>query len=483
MVACAAAAAGDSTMRDFVKSLTDNTLSLLGTTLATASGVLIVLVLAVFSLGYHANAYVGIVAFLVLPGAFVLGLLLVPAGHWRVRRRAARAAAAGRPVPALPVLDLNQPATRNRLVFFGALTAVNVVILSAAGYAGISLMDRPVFCGSCHSVMDPEVTAYARSPHARVACVECHIGSGASWFVKSKLSGSWQLVSVTLNLYPRPIPTPVKALRPARDTCEECHWPAKFVGQRLKVLRTYAEDAAGTEKDTVLLMRVGGQLGPRASGIHWHVAPGVEVRYLGDASRQKIGAVELKLPDGTRRTYASKDGPAAPGPDAAWRTMDCVDCHNRPTHQYRLPEQEVDGAIEAGRLDRASLPFLRREALAALKGATGSHAEAKEGIRVAMLASYEKLDPAAFPARRAAVEAAADVVAGLYAVNVWPQMKITWGTYPSFLGHDASPGCWRCHDDAHVAEGGKAIPQDCDLCHSILAQDEHDPKVLKELQH
>jgi hypothetical protein len=313
--------------------------------------------------------------------------------------------------------------------------------------------------------------------------VECHIGSGASWFVKSKLSGSWQLVSVALDLYPRPIPTPVAALRPARDTCEECHWPTKFLGQKLKVRRSYADDAAGTELDTVLLVRVGGSRGADATGIHRHVAPGVKVRYLADAGRRKIGRVELTRPDGTVTAFASKDGPAEPGPGVEWRAMDCVDCHNRPTHVYRSPEREVDGAIEAGLLERASLPFLRREALAALKAARGDHARARGEIRAAMLGAYEALDGPAFPARRAAVEQAADVVAGLYAANVWEQMKIGWGTYPDFLGHEASPGCWRCHDEAHVAEDGRAISQDCDTCHALLAQDEHEPAVLKELSH
>jgi hypothetical protein len=470
-------------MREFLKSLTSNPVSLVGTTIAAASGAVVAVVLVIFAVGVTHGPYLGIAAFLVLPGLFVLGLLLVPVGHWLERRRAARAAAAGEEAPSLPVLDLNEPSVRSRLVLVGAITAANLVILAGAGYGAIELMDRPAFCASCHTVMDPEVTAHARSPHARVACVECHIGSGASWFVKSKLSGSWQLVSVALDLYPRPIPTPVAALRPARDTCEECHWPTKFVGQKLKVLRSYADDEAGTEKDTVLLMRVGGSRGPVASGIHWHVAPGVRMRYLSDAARQKIGLVELTLPDGTRRTFASKDGPAAPGPDAEWRSVDCVDCHNRPTHAYRSPEREVDGAIEAGRLDRQTLPFLRREALAALRAAKGDHAQARSEILAALLARYEELDPAAFPARRAAVEKAADVVGGLYAVNVWPQMKIGWGTYPDFLGHEASPGCWRCHDDAHVAGDGKAISQDCDTCHALLAQDEHEPAILKELSH
>ena len=142
----------------------------------------------------------------------------------------------------------------------------------------------------------------------------------------------------------------------------------------------------------------------------------------------------------------------------------------------------MDQAINEGRIDR-SLPFARREALKALKAAKGSHAEAAAGIRKALFDFYEKLDPSSFPARKAAVEVAAAEVGKLYGYDVWPDMNITWGTYPSFLGHDAAPGCWRCHDEGHIADGGKTISQDCGLCHALLAQDEKDPKILKDLGH
>jgi hypothetical protein len=404
----------------------------------------------------------------------------MPVGAWLERRKERKAAELGEPAPAMPVVDLNAPRTRRIVLLVGAATVANVVILAMASYKAVQVMDRPAFCGSCHSVMDPEFTAYRRSPHARVACVECHIGSGASWFVKSKLSGTRQLLAVALDQYPRPIPVPVHNLRPARDTCEECHWPSKVIGDRLKIITRHDDDEQSTDKKTALLLRVGGGDAKRARGIHWHVAPGVEVRYLADAKRTKISTVELRLSDGTSRTYRTTDGPSGAGPDPSWRVMDCIDCHNRPTHVYRSPEDEIDQAIEEGRIDR-TLPFARRETLAALKAARGTHAEGEASIRKVLLESYEKLDGPGFPGRRAAVEASAAEVARLYAYDVWPSMKITWGTYPTFLGHDASPGCWRCHDDSHADASGRTIPQDCDLCHSILAQDEKDPKVLKDL--
>jgi len=470
-------------MRELVRDATRNALGLLGVAITTVSGVLVLVLAIIGFLGVARGPYLGIITFLVLPFFFVLGLALIPVGGWYEHRRARRAAAAGEAAPALPVVDLNQPRTRYKLIVIGALSVVNVVIVALAAYGGVETMDKPAFCGSCHSVMDPEFTAYRRSPHARVACVDCHIGAGASWFVRSKLSGAWQVVSVTFGLYPRPIPVPVHDLRPARETCEECHWPTKFVGDRLKVITRHGDDEKSTEKQTALLLKVGGGPSPeRSRGIHWHVAPGVQIRYLADAKREKIGVVELQRPDGTVATYTGKEGPAAPGAGAAWRVMDCVDCHNRPTHVFRTAEDEIDEALNEGRIDR-SLPFARRETLKALRAAKGSHDQAAASISKELLSVYEQLDPPGFPARRAAVEAAAAEVGKIYGYDVWPTMNIGWGTYPTFLGHDQAPGCWRCHDEDHTAADGKTISQDCTICHVVLAQDESNPKVLRDLGH
>jgi len=322
--------------------------------------------------------------------------------------------------------------------------------------------------------MAPEYTTYQRSPHSRVPCVSCHIGPGAGWFVKSKLSGSWQLISVNLNLYPRPIPTPVHNLRPARDTCEQCHWPNKFVGDRLKVITHYQDDEANTALKTVLLLRVGGLQGRASKGIHWHVDPEVQIRYRADDKREKIGSVELTRADGTTTTYES---PGAPK-EGAWRTMDCIDCHNRPSHIYRLPEDELDRSMAEGRID-AALPFIRREGLKVLQADYASQDEAKVKIASAIETFFAKERPTADPAK---VAAAAAELGAIYSTNVFPSMNIRWGIYPSHLGHTSSPGCFRCHDGEHVDPKGEAIAADCDKCHTVLAMDDPDPDVLKTLQ-
>jgi nitrate/TMAO reductase-like tetraheme cytochrome c subunit len=448
-----------------------------GAILTTLSAVLILAVVAAGLAGWEGGPYIGIVAFLILPGFFILGLLLIPAGAALQRRRERAAEASGVATPRLPIFDLNKPRTRRWLIGIAGLSAVNVVILAVAGYHGLEVMDSPQFCGSCHSVMAPEFTAYERSPHSRVTCVQCHIGPGANWFVKSKLSGLWQVVSVSLDLYPRPIPTPIHNLRPARDTCEQCHWPAKFVGDRLKVKTHYSDDEAATETKTVVLLHVGGGASPETPGIHWHVNPGVRIRYLADEKREKIGRVEATLPGGEVRTYDSKVNGE---PGTVWREMDCVDCHNRPTHIFRAPDVEVDDSITAGRIAR-DLPFIRREAVKALKAEFPSHEAARDGLVQTLKTFYAEEYPAVAAERGKDIETAGAELGAIYTRNVWPSMRIEWGTYPSHLGHEATEGCFRCHNDEHSTSDGKTLSQDCSLCHTILADREKSPAILKQL--
>lgn len=484
-------------MRNFFIALTRNPISLLGAGITTASATVIVSLFTMDLLGRGGGPYVGILAYLILPAIFVLGLILIPIGIAWERRRARRAAAAGRGAPSFPIIDLNRARTRSIVLIFLVLTLVNVVVIATATYKGVEVMDSTPFCGAtCHTVMQPEYTAYQRSPHARVGCVDCHIGPGADWFVKSKLSGAWQLIAVTFDLYPTPIPSPIENLRPARETCEQCHWPEKFVGDRLKVVTKYQEDEANTELKTVLLMRVGGVQGRESQGIHWHVDPGVRIRYRSDPSRETIYEVELTKADGSVKTFLPPAGAASeaaaangageangagPGAEGPWRVMDCVDCHNRPSHTYRPAEREIDEAIADDRIDR-SLPFVRQQGLALVRRDYPSREAAERDIPAALAAFYREKYPEVAAAKAAAVEQAGTALWQAYGSNVFPAMKVSWGTYPNHIGHTDSAGCFRCHDDEHATAEGETIAQDCFTCHNLLAMDEENPQVLADLQ-
>jgi hypothetical protein len=345
-------------------------------------------------------------------------------------------------------------------------------------------MDSTEFCGTTCHVMAPELTAYSRSPHARVACVNCHIGPGASWFVKSKISGTRQLFAVAFNTYERPIQTPVHSLRPARETCEQCHWPERFTGDRLKILTSYTDDEKTEALKTVLLMNIGGRKSGKAVGIHWHVARENKVRYLADRKRRTVAAIELADSAGVvkKRFKLSEEAAAkAPTDGFEWREMDCVDCHNRPTHVYGEPAEEIDAALLAEKIDK-ELPFIRREAVRIVKAEYASHEAAAKEIPAALAAFYAKDFPDVAKGKADAIKRSGDAIAEVYVTHVFPEMKVAWGTYPSFLNHHDESGCFRCHNDRLVDDKGLKVPQDCDsMCHATLATESKKPEILDVL--
>jgi len=465
-------------IKHFFAAITGNIISLIGTAMMVLSLLFIAALLVMQAMGFEGGAYLGIITFVVLPAMFLTGVIIVPLGLWWQKRREAKAAAEGRDIGHLPVLDLNKESTRGVLLGFVALAVPIIAIGAGLTYKAVHYMDSTEFCGTaCHKVMQPEYTAFQRSPHVGVGCAGCHIGPGAEWFVKAKLSGSWQLIAVALNLYPTPIPTPVHSLRPANGTCEQCHWPTKFIGERLKVRTHYADDEQNTELKTALMVKVGGKVGGESHGIHWHVDPDHTLRYLSDPSRETIYEIELTdKVKGDRKLFKIED--AAPA-DAEWRTMDCVDCHNRPSHIYRSPESEVDLALVAGRIDR-SLPYIKREGVRILtEKVYDSHEEAREGISAAVKAYYTENYPDL--AGSPAVEQAGQALGDAYCWNNFPQMKVTWNLYPNHIGHQGSPGCFRCHDNKHKTDTGEKVGKKCGTCHDIVADEESDSKLLQEL--
>jgi len=456
--------------------LANNWISLIGVVIVTSATVFWLFLLPFTLRGEITHPYIGILIFLVLPAAWILGLLLIPIGISLQRRRDLRA---GLPQASFPPLNWANPDFRRVASFILATTVVNVIITSQFTYGAVTYMDTTTFCGlTCHKVMEPEYIGHLNSPHARVDCVACHIGPGASWFVRSKLSGTAQVFHTILETYPRPIPAPVENLRPARETCEVCHWPQRFGFDRLRVIPEFAGDAANSETRTVLLMKIGGGAG---GGIHGaHVGPNVHVRYAAsDAARQTIPWVEYTGADGKTTVYTAPGTKPAPEP-ADVREMDCIDCHNRPSHPFQPASRALNDALAAGDIP-PSLPFIKKEALAAVQQSYASRAEAAQKIPEAIDTFYRANYADVYRQRQAEIAKAAQGVLGVYDRNVFPAMRVTWGTYPDNIGHTDFPGCFRCHDGNHAAAGGQSITQDCGACHNLLAVEEPNPKILTDL--
>jgi hypothetical protein len=444
-----------------------NALSSVGAWLTTVTAILFVVMFLVDLFGLHTNPYLGIVLFLVLPAFFVLGLLLIPLGAALERRRRPRGAV---PAP-WPRLDFNDPRQRRRAGLIIALTAANVVIISLTAYRGVEYMDTPGFCGQvCHQAMKPEFVAHQSAPHARVACVECHVGGGASSVARSKLLGVGRVLAVAFDTYPRPIPPPLGELLPASVTCERCHWPEKLHGDRVRRVYEYANDEANTESVTTVRLHVGGgsaQLGV-ATGIHWHMNLSNEIEYIAtDDKRQVIPYVRLKDRNGLVREYVTPGVTADELAKGERRRMDCMDCHNRPSHPIGpSAARAVDASLARGEIAK-TLPFVKREAVKALETAYVNEDAAMGAIARALDDFYRGGHQQVYQSRRQEIERAVQAVQSIYRRSVFPEMRVQFGTYPNNIGHMDFPGCFRCHDEEHVSKDGRKIAQDCESCHSI----------------
>jgi formate-dependent nitrite reductase cytochrome c552 subunit len=244
----------------------------------------------------------------------------------------------------------------------------------------------------------------------------------------------------------------------------------------MKIVSSYKDDESNTSSQTVLMMLVGG----KTSGIHGaHLGPGVQIRYAAaDAKRQTIPWVEYKGADGKTQTFVTA---GAKGTDAMPKfEMQCVDCHNRPAHSFQLASRAVDEALASGKLP-TRLPFLKKNAVEILSAAYATDEAAARAIPAKLEAFYKAKYPEICVRNTAGIASAGDTLAALYTQNVFPDLKVTWGTYVNNLGHTDSQGCFRCHDESHAAKGGKTITQDCSACHQMVAVDEASPEILKTL--
>ena len=453
---------------------------------------IVVIVVALANLGFliyldatqtRANPYIGILTWIVAPGILIFGLAVYFGGMLLERRR--RRQLAPDEVPEYPTIDLNE--RRTRLIVIGSSVGIILFVTMTVfgSYQAYHYTDSDAFCGTlCHQPMRPEYTAYKLSPHARVGCVGCHVGAGATWYVRSKFSGAYQVYATLSNKYPRPIPSPVENLRPAQETCEQCHWPEKFWGAQLKVFNHYQYDEANTPVEARMLINVGGgnPSGGLTSGIHWHMNIANEVTYIAsDAKRQKIPWIRIRNRNTGKATeYRAEDAKLTDAQiaTATKRRMDCVDCHNRPTHIYVSPDRAVDRAILAGTIDRA-LPFVKQQSVAALAKDYPTTAAGLIGVGSDLIAFYRSKYPQLYATKRQALDGAVATVRQIFSTTRFPEMHVDWRTHPDNIGHMLTTGCFRCHDDQHVSSDGKRISKDCNVCHTILSE----TKTAAEFQH
>ena len=446
-------------------SLLRNWISLTGLVIVLGSFFSFQLLFLLDLFAHSANPYIGVLTYLVAPVFLVIGVVLTALGAWLERRQMVKAAGA---VPAM-VINLSRPGDRRRLTLFLLGAAVFLLLTAMGSYHSYHFTESTVFCGqACHRVMKPEMTAYQHGAHARVSCTECHIGPGATWFVRSKLSGTYQVYATLANKFPRPVPTPIKNLRPAQETCEQCHWPRAFVGNLDRTFTSFLGDQSNSVYSIRMLMKVGGadpSHGP-VGGIHWHMNVGNQVDYIAtDDARQKIPWVRaVSLAQGVVTEFRSP-GFTNDLRGYTVRRMDCMDCHNRPAHMFESPNNAVNLAMALGHID-TSLSFVKTNAIFALTQPYTHEVQALQQIATFLAGQYPggRSDPRVIQTIGA--------VQSIYRENFFPEMKASWKVYPDNIGHKDWPGCFRCHDGKHTTADGKNTinANDCNACHVILAQ-------------
>lgn len=452
-----------------------NIISFIGTVIAYIS---LFLIAAFAFIGWvydDSSSYLGLFIFIIIPGFLIIGLLMIPIGM-SIERRRRKKRELDYVKQGWPVIDMNVKKYRNAIFVFAVGTIILFILSSIGSYEAFHYTESNEFCGTlCHEVMEPEHVAYQNSTHSRVRCVDCHVGSGADWYVRSKLSGLRQVYGVLTNDFNRPIETPIHNLRPARETCEKCHWPEKFYARSFRQSKHFLTDSMNTEWNIGMQMKTGPEhsaLG-LSEGIHWHINPNVQIEYVSKRDRRKnipwvkytnLETGEVTLFEDEDNTLSEKKMAVA-----EVRGMDCMDCHNRPSHNYKTPQEFIDHSLVSGDIP-SDLPYIKKIAMDLFIDPYDDRETAHQTIREYTTKYYADSFPEILASREADINKAIDGMIYEYSQNIFPEMGASWDEYENHIGHKTYNGCFRCHDDNHKSESGRVISKDCNICHTIVQQ-------------
>ncbi len=447
-------------------------LAAVGGALFIAGGALFIVLLLLTFTSPVSNPYRALVTFILVPFVITLGAVLFLISVWLQVRNARRR---GEKVRFSLRIDPTDPKYMRNLWLFLGLVAGLVIVIIYSGTKAYDATDSVAFCGAtCHTVMKPEYTTYHESSHARVHCVDCHIGPGASFWVKSKIDGLRQVWKTIFNTYERPIKTPIENLRPAQQTCEQCHWPNKFYGDNLVTHTFYRTDEQNSPWTINMLVKIGGG-NPRTGaleGIHWHMVVSTKIEYMAtDFERQHIPWVRAITIDGDTAIF-TRPGDSVPNPDdpnVQIRKFDCMDCHNRPSHDFQPPAISLNLALSSRRLS-PDIPYIRKEGLELLNAEYKTKEEADDSIGTNLFKYYKANYPQVVDSNMAELEQAHKTLTTIYNESFFPAMKTDYRGRFNNLGHFVNDGCFRCHDGEMKDQNGNVLPHDCNTCHVIVAQ-------------
>ena len=448
-----------------------NWISLVGFLVATASFIAFALLLCVDLFFHHGNPYTGIFAYMVAPTCVFLGIGLVVAGFLLELRQEHRAKPGA--LAAMMAINLSRDRDRKVLAVFGIVSVGLLFLTALGGVRAYNYTESEEFCGqACHTSMEPQHVTSLKSPHSKVECASCHVGPGAEACVRTKINGLRQLYHTVCNNVERPILLKDSDHPPAQKICEQCHSPLKYSPPLDLTLRHFLPDEQNTPFSVRLQLNIGGgdpANGP-VSGIHWHMNPANKIEFVSpDYTKTTIPWIRVTSAKGVVTEFRSPNFKEEPAKYPI-RTMNCMDCHNRPAHQFQTPNDSVDQALANGLLD-PKIPNLKAKVVEALTAPYADKPEALKKIDAFLRDAYpDRPDVGAIVARAQAI----------YSSNFFPEMKVDWRVHPDQNGHKDSNGCFRCHDSLHKASDGKTKMKgsDCNSCHVILSQG-NDEELLK----
>ncbi|HUX96490.1 MAG TPA: NapC/NirT family cytochrome c [Bacteroidales bacterium] len=455
-----------------------NWLTIIGSIIAGINLALIIILFIISTFFEMGSTNLGLFIYVILPGFLIMGLIIIPIGMIRERRRQNKMG--DKSEVRLPRIDLNDPRHKNAFVIFTIATIIILFLSTLGSFEAFHITESVEFCGTlCHEVMEPEHIAYQHSPHANVTCVECHVGSGASWYVKSKISGLHQVIAVMTNDFPRPIETPLHDLRPARETCEKCHWPQKFYARSLRTMKYFLADSSNSEWDIMLQMKTGpeySELGHK-EGIHWHINPSIDVSYKSEHDKREIITVVEYTDKTTGQVHVYRnENLAVSDSDLAVsekRSIDCIDCHNRPSHNYSSPSAFFDKVMITGDVSK-KIPYIKQVAMSILSERFTNRDTALMKISDGITDYYKTEIGEYYDTNKDAIDKSIAAIQKEFNLNTFPSMGVRYDVYPEHIGHQESDGCFRCHNDQFRSETGRVISKDCNLCHTIIGQGKPD---------
>ena len=426
------------------------------------------------------NPYRSLITFIAVPAVIGLGVLL-----FLLAIRIQVVSARKRGLKVALRIEPTDPRYMRSLWLFLALSAAGVAVVGFVGFEAYEATDSTTFCGdACHVPMEPQAVAHLESAHARVMCVECHIGPGTEAYIQAKVNGMKQLWGVLTDSYDRPVETPIE-MRSAEEICEECHWRDYFWGTTVESNTYYSLDDASTPWTVNLLFDLGGAASTpdQPGGVHWHTSSGTAVEYIAtDHELQDIPWVRVIEEDGTERIYTSPGDyiPPPSDPDVEVRRFDCLDCHNRPAHPLEPASRSINTALSEGRIPDM-LPEIKEISMQVLLNGYEDREAAHKGIPDGLKAFYAAEYPDAAEAYPSEIDRAAEVLIDIYDINFFPEMKTDYRVRQYNIGHLSWEGCFRCHDGEKTDEDGDVISNECSLCHLIVGQGPGTDGVLLDL--